>query len=308
MAITSKKSWQEHEGTIVASVDEFDVIDCLQCGFKHAVPIPSEDDLENAYRHDYYTKEKPLYLERYREDLDWWNLVYTHRYEVFEQNLPVKQRRLLDIGSGPGFFLLNGKNRGWDVKGIEPSVKAAEHSRELGLDVDNIFFTEQTAPHLGTFDVVNMGEVLEHIPDPVALLRLVHCCLNDNGIVSIIVPNDFNPFQLVLRDHIGFDPWWVGPPHHLNYFDFYSLPKLLEKSGFELVHKESTFPIDMFLLMGDNYVGNDELGRACHVKRMNFEKALTRGGNGDVLNKLYASLASQGIGREVVVFAKKVSI
>ena len=302
----SSKKWQDHEGPTVASDNGFDVIDCQQCGFKHITPIPTVEELERVYQHDYYKQEKPLYLERYREDLDWWNMVYTRRYDALEQHLPANQRHMLDIGSGPGFFLLSGKERGWQVKGVEPSVQAAEHSRELGLDVENIFFSEQTAPKLGTFDAINMGLVLEHIPDPAALLKLIHQQLNDNGLVCIIVPNDFNPFQLVLRDYLGFKPWWVAAPHHINYFDFDSLSNLVERCGFEVVHKEATFPMDMFLLMGDNYVGNDELGRACHTKRINFERAINLGGAGNILAGIYSNFASQGIGREVVMFVRKV--
>ena len=299
------KEWNGHVGPVVASHHEFDVIECKICGFKHSIPIPTEDELEKVYQQDYYTQEKPLYIERNQEDLEWWNMVYTHRYEIIENHLPDKQRSMLDIGSGPGFFLLNGKKRGWKVKGIEPSDQAAEHCRELGLDIENIFFSEQTAVGLERFDAVNMGEVLEHIPDPASLLKLVHHQLNDNGMLCIIVPNDFNPFQIVLRDHLGFKPWWVAPPHHINYFDFDSLGKLVERCGFEVVHKESTFPIDMFLLMGDNYIGNDEQGRVCHTKRMNFEKAMNQSGSGKVLGNLYSALAQHAVGREVVMFASK---
>jgi len=300
-----EKQWRDHEGAVAASANGFDVIDCTLCGFKHIISIPTEEDLENAYQHDYYAQEKPLYIERYREDLEWWNMVYAQRYEILEQHLPVERRRLLDIGSGPGFFLLNGQARGWQVKGIEPSVQAAEHSRSLGLDVENVFFSPQTASTLGRFDAINMGEVLEHIPDPAALLSLIYRQLSADGIVCIVAPNDFNPFQLVLRDHFGLKPWWVAPPHHINYFDFRSLSRLVERCGFEIVRKEATFPIDMFLLMGENYVGNDQLGRACHVKRMSFEKALTKGGQGQLLQKLYLDLADHGIGREIVIYARK---
>ena len=300
-----RAEWQGHEGPVVTSANGFDVIDCQHCEFKHIVAIPTEEELEKTYRHDYYTQEKPLYIERYRQDLEWWDMVYTRRYETLERHLPASRRRLLEIGSGPGFFLLNGKRRGWEVKGIEPSLQAAEHSRELGLDIENTFFSEQTAAHLGSFDAINMSEVLEHIPNPAALLDLVHRQLNPEGIVCIAVPNDFNPFQIVLRDHLGFKPWWVAPPHHVNYFDFTSLSKLVEKHGFEVVHEEATFPIDMFLLMGDNYVGNDALGRACHSKRMRFEKTLANAGFGSVLDGLYSALARQGLGREVVLFARK---
>ena len=118
---------QGHEGQVVASANGFDVIDCHQCGFKHILPIPTADELKKAYQQDYYAQEKPLYIERYREDLEWWNSVYTHRYEIFEKNLTADQRNLLDIGTGPGYFLLNGQQRGWNVKGVEPSVKATEH-------------------------------------------------------------------------------------------------------------------------------------------------------------------------------------
>ena len=299
------KAWKGHEGPVLASANGFEVIDCKHCGFKHIVAIPSEEELETSYRHDYYTQEKPLYIERYREDLDWWNMVYTRRYELLEQHLPGSRRRLLDIGSGPGFFLLNGKKRGWNVKGIEPSLQAADHSRGLGLDIENAFFSEQTAARLGSFDAINMSAVLEHIPNPAALLALVHGQLNAAGMVCIVVPNDFNPFQVVLRDHLAFKPWWVAPPHHVNYFDFASLSKLVERHGFDVVHEEATFPIDMFLLMGDNYIGNDALGRACHSKRMSFEKALTDGGFSNVLAGLYSALAKQGLGREIVLYARK---
>ena len=234
-------------------------------------------------------------------------MVYAERYKILEQHLPHNQRRLLDIGSGPGFFLLNGKNRGWEVRGIEPSLQAAEHSRSLGLEVENIFFSEESAPTLGKFDAINMSEVLEHIPYPGALLSLAHEQLHEGGLVCIVVPNDFNPFQIALRDHMGFKPWWVAPPHHINYFNFDSLQKLVKRIGFEVVHKEATFPIDMFLLMGDNYIGNDELGRQCHARRKSLEVNVMNAGMAKVLTSLYKGLAHSGIGREIVLIAKKIN-
>jgi len=300
------KEWMSHEGEVLASDNGFDVIDCQECSFKHIIPIPTVDELESVYKHDYYEEEKPLYLERYLEDIDWWNATYTQRYEIFEKHLHEKQRDILDIGSGPGYFLLNGKKRGWSVRGIEPSVKAFEYSCDLGLEIKQGFFLEETAQDLGMFDVINLGLVLEHITDPAGMLRLINQQLNDNGIVCTIVPNDFNPFQLLLRDHLGFEPWWVAPPHHINYFNFKSLGGLLEKCGFSVVHQESTFPIDLFLLMGDNYIGNDKVGRKCHTKRMKFEKAIRLNGAGDLLERLYSDFAKQGVGREVVLYAKKV--
>ncbi len=297
--------WRNHKGPILESENGFDVIDCEPCGFKHIVPIPGEKELEKVYRHEYYTQEKPLYLERYREDLEWWNLVYRERYEIFENFLDDDRRRVLDIGSGPGYFLLNGQQRGWSAKGVEPSEQAAEYSRSLGVDVEQAFYSAEVASRLGRFDVVNMSQVLEHVPEPAVLLSLVHSQLTEGGLICIVVPNDFNPFQLLLRNELKFDPWWVAPPHHINYFDFDSLSRLLGRCGFEVVHKEATFPIDMFLLMGDNYIGNDELGRKCHEKRKLFELNLANiNGLGP---QLRTSLAGIGIGREVVLVAMRSS-
>ena len=302
---SATKSWKFHAGKILEKTGAFDIIECHVCGFKHIVPIPTPDELDHAYKHEYYTSAKPLYIERYKEDLDWWNMVYTRRYRILEKHLFEGQRRMLDIGSGPGYFLLNGKKRGWQVKGIEPSLQAAQHSKTLGIDVLNGFFSENTAKSLGEFDAVNLGEVLEHIDDPAALLSLVHRILSENGMVCIIVPNDFNPYQILLRDHLGFKPWWVAPPHHINYFSFESLSILVKRCGFEVVQKESTFPIDMFLLMGDNYIGNDDLGRKAHTRRMNFEKALIQGGKDELLDQIYASFSNLQLGREIVLFARK---
>ena len=54
------------------------------------------------------------------EDRDWWMLRYRHYYELLEAHAP-GTGALLDIGSGPGFFLEAGAARGWDVLGFEPS-------------------------------------------------------------------------------------------------------------------------------------------------------------------------------------------
>jgi len=303
--MAEEKCWSNHEGPVLDSVKGFDVIECKSCGFKHIIPIPSEKELERVYREEYYSKEKPLYIDRYKEDLEWWNLVYSERYDVFERDLPESHRRILDVGSGPGYFLLHGKDRGWKTVGIEPSAKAAAHSRSLGLNIVEAFFRPEIAKDLGEFDVIHMSEVLEHVPDPGALLQLAHDLLVRDGMLCVAVPNDYNPFQYVLRKVCGYDPWWVAPPHHINYFDFDSMGSLLEKSGFEIILREATFPIDMFLLMGDNYIGDDAEGRKCHAKRMLLEKNMAEAGLTNLKRQLYEAFAEQGLGREVMLFGKR---
>jgi len=282
----------------------FDLLDCQECGFIHAVPIPSPGELDALYRRHYFLKDKPDYLARHLEDLDWWNTVYGDRYKTFEELLPPSRRRILDVGSGYGLFLQQGRRRGWQTLGIEPSAPGASYSRGLGLEVIENFLSAETAPGLGTFDVVHLSEVLEHIPDPQQMLGLIRQMLTPGGLLGVIVPNDFNPLQLAMQSACSSAPWWVGPPYHLNYFTFNSLSQLLRRCGFEVLQVESTFPMELFLLMGDHYVGNDLLGRHCHGKRKRFELNLEQAGLGSLKRDLYRALANLGVGREVMIFGQ----
>jgi SAM-dependent methyltransferase len=204
------REWQSHRGTILDTVNGFDVIECEKCLFKHIIPIPQPDELVTTYLNEYYSKQKPLYLERHQEDLDWLNLVYSDRYDSFEQYLPLERRRILDIGAGPGYFLLHGTKRGWIPTGIEPSRQAAEHSKGLGLIIIEDFFDDRMVKNIGKFDVVHLSEVLEHIPNPIRILKLVENILTPGGLVCVVVPNDYNPIQYTLSVKVNIFPYSYG--------------------------------------------------------------------------------------------------
>ena len=298
-------SWNDHEGPVSARKEDWTVIDCGSCGFRHVVPLPTEEELRRVYEHEYYSSEKPLYLKNVREDLDWWNELYRERFSAFEELKTSPGKRLLDVGSGPGFLLRFGQDRGWDVLGIEPSKQAAAHTRELGAEVVEAFLDDSLAKELGTFDTIYLSEVLEHLPDPAAMVRRCRELLNPGGLLCVSVPNDFNPFQEALLKAGRQEPWWVAPPHHLNYFDFDSLEGLLSRSGLEVLRRETSFPIDLFLLMGEDYVADDAKGRHCHGLRMAFEETLLAAGRTDLKRDLYAAFARLGLGRLAVVHARR---
>ena len=56
------KEWKGHKGRVLASVNGFDVIENEARGFAHIIPIPTINEIENVYKHDYYELEKPFYL------------------------------------------------------------------------------------------------------------------------------------------------------------------------------------------------------------------------------------------------------
>jgi SAM-dependent methyltransferase len=294
-----------HGGPCVARRESHSIIECEACGFKHALPLPDARDLERAYREDYYASEKPTFLAHAGEDQAWAQLAQTDRLEIFESLLPPDRRRLLDIGCGPGFFLETAMRRGWLAQGIEPSRQAAAHARGLGASVTEGFFNADSAATLGRFDAVHLNNVLEHIPDPAHLIQLAHGLLEPGGLICINVPNDFSPLQIAAMGAATTNDWWVAPPHHLNYFDFESLTALLARLGFAPKARTTSFPMEAFLMMGENYVGDPALGRACHNRRKKFDLAFETAGLKETRRAFYRALAEAGLGREAVVIAVK---
>lgn len=296
-----------HRGAIIDRVNGFDIVACETCGFRHVLPLPTAKEQRAAYEEGYYRDEKPTYLTRAREDAEWSRLAWDDRLSLFEDLLKPEATRplsVLDIGCGPGWFLKVAADRGWAAQGIEPSRQAAEHAQSIGLNIVNAMFDETTAPSIDCADVVHLNNMLEHVADPIALLRLAIARAWPGGLICVGVPNDYNALQEAARAS-GTPPWWLAPPHHLNYFDFASLEGVLKRLGLDVIETLTSFPMELFLLMGENYVGNDAVGRQCHLRRKQFDLALENAGLGDLRRKLYGALAKAGIGREAIIVARK---
>ena len=293
---------KEHIGKVLDNKNNYKIIDCESCGFKHVTPIPSDKQLEDFYGKEFYSHAKPKYFSDYEEDSEWWMATYRNHYNLLARH--TVGRRLLDIGSGPGYFLKCGKDLGWDVLGFEPSKDAAEYSRKLGVEVVNDFFSGEAVKKYGKFDAIYMKTVIEHLPDPEKLLRVAKDALVPGGVLCVISPNDYNPLQKILRENLGFDPWWVSPPQHINYFDFTTIRNILVRQGLSIVDAFGNFPMEFFLLSGANYVGNSEVGRQCQLRRKTFELNMYLS-NPDILNDMYRSFGAKGIGREFIIIAKK---
>lgn len=294
-----------HAGAVVVSQGELDVIDCQCCGFRHVVPLPSAEVLKAFYEQEFYQSEKPDYLNRNQEDNDWRTLEFGDRYDEVEAVLvPDGQRRVLDIGCGPGDFLATGQGRGWQTMGVEPSPVASEFARSRGIDILTAPFDAKVASGLGQFEFIHMNKVLEHVPDPHGLVATAAGLLAPGGVLCVSVPNDFNPFQRAFRAEVGAKPWWVVPDHHLNYFNFDSLGGLLEKQGLSIFARSTDFPMELFLLMGQDYTADPALGRELHMRRKRVDMILAD--HEPVARRaFYQSLAAAGLGRMAIIYAQK---
>ena len=294
----------EHFGEIISQKDKIDLINCNVCNFIHVNPLPSNDELLKLYKLEYYENFKPTYLQKDEKELDYWNISYDEKLNILESN-GIPNKKILDVGCGGGFFLRRAKERTYDVLGIEPSQQASDYAKNHKIPIITDFFENIDFSKQDFFGAIHMNAVLEHSRSPYEILKKCYEILEKNGILIVETPNDFNPLQNIAQKSLKKDEWWVVPKEHLNYFNFESLSKLLKKIGFEIILKQSTFPLEIFLLMGYDYVDNSEIGSKIHQERIKFEQNLYEHNEQNLKQQLYSKFAELGIGRRLILYAKK---
>jgi SAM-dependent methyltransferase len=211
---------------------------------------------------------------------------------------------VLDVGCGWSQALLYFASKGIECYGFDPAPEAIEYGQKKGLNVKVAGMDRMNVFEDKKFDVVMLINVLEHLANPVEILEEIRSqVLKSSGMIIIDVPNEFNVFQTAGRDVHGLTDWWVAPPAHLNYFSKDTLVNLLEGTGYSVQLAEASFPLEMFLLFGDCYVGDGKLGKECHQKRVAFEKHLRKLGHSETLHNFYQSLAELNLGRQITAYA-----
>jgi SAM-dependent methyltransferase len=133
---------------------------------------------------------------------------------------------LLDVGCAYGFFLQEAKPY-FDVSGIELAEDAAAFGRRAGLNVVSGIADEATLRRLGPMDVIVLLDVIEHLPDPRATLRLCADQLQPGGIM-VLTTGDFASFYARLA---GAHWRLMTPPQHLWFFTPDSIRKLASAAG-----------------------------------------------------------------------------
>src|SRR5215831_8620802 len=96
---------------------------------------------------------------------------------------------MLEIGCGRGELLVGAANRGWSVHGVEMTEGYAQLARSRGIEVE-CSPVEKCQSLNQTYDVILLAAVLEHLYDPLGILRRVKDALRPGGLVFIDVPNE----------------------------------------------------------------------------------------------------------------------
>lgn len=132
--------------------------------------------------------------------------------------------RLLDIGAGLGVFPRVVKRAGWHCTAIDPDPLAVEHMRtRVGVEAVCDDFMRVDA--IGRFDFVTLNKVLEHVDDPIAMLRRVHDFLVPGGVVYVEVPDG----EAASAEGASREEFFI---EHLHVFSFRSVVILAERAGF----------------------------------------------------------------------------
>jgi 2-polyprenyl-3-methyl-5-hydroxy-6-metoxy-1,4-benzoquinol methylase len=283
----------------------------VRYGFLRVTPSPSDEEIRRFYAQEFYSGEYKNFnnstLEVQERDAAYHlmqrELLLSHVERLLGGG--IAGRTVLDFGCGWGLTLQFLRERGADCHGLDPSPEAVAYCRSKGLNVSVGDIDNFGALAHQDCDVVLMQNVLEHLKDPELALRRLSERMPPGGVIVCAVPNDFNELQLCAAELHQLPQWWVAPPAHLSYFNGDSLRQLMGGCGFSPMHLECSFPIEMFLLFGENYIGNAALGRAAHEKRMNFETALKNSGRQQLLLDMYRTFGALGIGRILTVYAVK---
>jgi SAM-dependent methyltransferase len=148
------------------------MVTCDACGLVRSDPVAADELLARLYASSSfdYEGEVASLQATYGRALGWLQARSPHR------------DALLEIGCGNGFFLQQARRQGWrQTRGVEPSADAvAKAPAELdGAIVRDVMRAGLFAPE--SFDAVCLFQVLDHIPDPVAVLEECHTVLRRGG-------------------------------------------------------------------------------------------------------------------------------
>lgn len=204
------------------------LVRCPGCGLVFVANPPSPVELRKIYSFDAGYHAHVLDDARERRQLE----------RRAEQQIELiarfrKPGRLLDVGCSFGFFLDQARRRGWTTVGVEPNDDTAGIARRrFGLEVQSGLVGD-AGLEAGSFDCVTLWDVVEHVPDPVALMATVRGLLAAGGLVAITTPDVGGLFpQASLKAARMAGAWpHPEPPHHLFQFSERTLGRLLRQAA-----------------------------------------------------------------------------
>jgi 2-polyprenyl-3-methyl-5-hydroxy-6-metoxy-1,4-benzoquinol methylase len=277
--------------------------------------VPTQEYLNDYYSRKYYQNPQGTYQTKYSLQEETQRKL---RIQLFEEFINVhkidssqSENSFLDVGCGEGFVLSHFKSMGWEVTGIDFSVHGVrENNPDLEsfiIQGDIYLILQNLKESCQKYDLIFLGNVLEHVLNPAELIDSLIHLLNPGGLLCITVPNDFSDLQeSYIKDGVVTTPYWLAFPDHLNYFNLNTLEKFLSDRNLKVLDHFCDFPIEWFLANPkSNYVNEPNNGRAAHLSRVMLDQMINVHSNKEAKLAFWRSLAELGFGRAITVISTR---
>jgi len=206
---------------------------CSNCQLVFVWPQPSERYLSREVYSatSIYQSHRQKNLDGVAENRKHKNVFTCIQKHLSNKNTKNAKLRLLDVGCSNGVFLYHAQKRGFESYGVELNERTARIAQRNGLTV---FQGTLTDAKYGAdfFDIVFLGDILEHVPNPAMLLIECRRVLKRGGILIVSTPNTdcfWSKATLLLYKFFKI-PWSTAePPYHLWQFSLGNLKYLLSK-------------------------------------------------------------------------------
>jgi len=224
-----------------ASSEQFDLCQCEDCGFQFTQGFPVEKEIGKYY-------ETPDYISHSDTKKGVMNELYhmvrmrmlQNKARLIKNTTGKNSGRILDIGTGTGYFAHTMQNKGWSVEAIEKSDQARSFAKKnFKLDVkDESGLNDFKA---GSFDAITLWHVMEHLEHLDETWERLHELLTDNGYLIVAVPNCSS------YDGQKYKEFWAAydVPRHLWHFTPDTMQKFSDKHHFTLTNY-LPMPFDAF--------------------------------------------------------------
>lgn len=216
---------------------DIDMLKCLDCSHRYHNKFPVDiDDVYNDRK--YKNKSAGYWVEgeyEYRK-----NRFGVERVKILEDYLgSIKNKFLLDVGCGAGYFLDAALDAGANCDGLEPSEDVRiDTSKKIGINISDKAIEDFNPKN--NYDILTSFDVIEHVKNPMSMFSHMNRLLKKNGVLLLFTPN-FDSFGVkVARENSNL----VSPGAHLMLFTEKSMKLALEKSGFEIVYYK-TYGLDI---------------------------------------------------------------
>ncbi|HSW05208.1 class I SAM-dependent methyltransferase [Aquabacterium sp.] len=276
-------------------------------GYICADPTPSPEELSAFYAESYYQQHHGSYRPDYPEDEHRYYFNVARAADATARRLGLP-RSAFDIGCGEGFFAAGLQRLGWQMRCCDYSSHGIDtfnpQLRDCFVQGDAYALVAEGAAAGQQYGLIDLQNVLEHVIDPVGILKALKPLVADGGALRVRVPNDYSRFQQLLLERGITRNTWFAPPQHLNYFNRDSLRQLFAHCDYEVLDCQADFPIELFLTHpGSNYWADRSLGKAAHASRVMVENFLIEEDIEAYLD--YASAAARlGFGRELIAYVR----